>query len=316
MYQATKDKSDKVLELYRQGLKVQDIVRITGSSKKTIKKILVLKTGINYTEERIKKKQWAYEQVPVMYNAGVAKRVIAEKLELTHKTVEDILNDLGIESKSHSQQMMIRHGNTINEKIFDIITPQSAYWIGMLYTDGHVVKKGLGNSVSLTLHTNDRESVERFKKFLEYSGNIKKSKDVNRCTLTFGCERIYNRLKELGFDNQKSYTAKVHPELQDSKDFWRGCIDGDGCLWCGWTNRGLRYILHLCGTYDTCFKFAEFIRNNGIDIKSSVRNHGSETLFQIAFEGSTAKKVAKLLYEGAEDYMERKYKVYQQSFNQ
>ncbi len=309
MYKKTEAKGQKIFELYQQGKNVLEIIRELEipTSKKTVKKVL-LSYGINYTEELAKKSGKAVE----MYKAGKSMLDIQAELRLTWMTVRDALIKANVDQRSLSENGVLMHGYGLDTTVFDELNEQSLYWIGLLYADGHITCKK-ENSISVTLHVDDYELLEKFRLFLKTSRPIRKVTNSNCCKLTFGSARMSDRLKELGFDNRKSFTAKPHELLKDSRDFWRGVVDGDGCLYVCAGKRWWRRVVHLCGTLDTCIEFSDFLRKSGVSSDALPRKT-KDAVYQISYESDKARQVTKILYESAEIYMKRKYQMYLNNF--
>ncbi len=318
MYPKTQQKAERILALYREGKSVSEIIEAEKPvpvSKKTVKKILA-SYGIDYTAELAIKEAAKPAQVVEMYKAGRSLLEIEAELRLTYTTVRDILKTAGIQQRTLSQQGVIKHGNTIDEFVFDEINEESAYWIGLLYADGHV-RREKWYGVEITLHLDDIELLYKFGKFLKSNKEPIKVTNTNCAKFIIGCQRIHQRLTGLGFTPDKSYTGVPHEELKHNRDFWRGVIDGDGCLWSakGWSsNYGYRRIISVCGTEATCIGFMEFVLENGIESKATVRSIKGESTWTISYEGVIADYIAELLYGGSKIYMERKYKKYMEYF--
>lgn len=311
MYINTQQKVDKVLELYNEGKTVQEIIRALDvpTSKKTVKKILA-SFGIDYTAELAIKEAAKPIQIIEMYKAGRSMLEIQADLKLTWSTVRDILDEAGVDMRSLSQQGVIKHGNTLDDTVFNELTPEALYWIGVLYADGHVHRSGW-YGIELTLHSDDVELLWKFAKFLKSNKEPQKVKNSNCYRFAIGSEVIHKRLTGLGFGPDKSYTAKPHDLLKHFRDFWRGVIDGDGSL--QFPLKGYRRpILHLCGTEATCEGFKEFILENDIQSKASVRQLKGDQAWVIQHEYVAAEHIATLLYKDATIYMERKYQKYLQ----
>ena len=199
-------------------------------------------------------------------------------------------------------------GTEINHSVFDELTSEALYWIGLLYTDGHIESKE--HSVELVQHNSDILHLEKFKVFLGSNRKIKP--DHGDCSrLRVNSTKIYNRLVELGFSSCKSWNIKPHELLKNSRDFWRGCVDGDGGIYLK-TEKTRSDTITLCGTLETIFGFIIFLNDN-LTISSKYPSPtSSENLYQVHYYGQEAKEVARLLYKDATVYLERKYAVYQQ----
>lgn len=318
MYAKTKEKAERILELYNQGKTVTEIIEAEkpiSVSKKTVKNILS-SFGIDYTLEREKKEAVKPQQVVKMYTNGKSMLEIESTLQLTYTTIRDILLTAGVKMRTLSQQGVIKHGNTLDDTVFDELNEESLYWLGLLYADGHIRRSGW-YGIELTLHTDDIELLWKFGKFLKSNKEPKKINGSNCAKFIIGSERIHKRLTTLGFAPDKSYTAVPHELLKHSRHFWRGVIDGDGCLWNAkqWSsNYGYRRIISVCGTEATCLGFKDFIIENSINSQSSVRKVKEESTWTISYEGLIGNEIAELLYSRANIYMKRKYRKYMDYF--
>lgn len=243
------------------------------------------------------------DQVIKLYKEGLAQSVIERDLHMTRKTIRTILKEVGID-RSKSQQWQIRYNNTIDETVFDTLTPDSSYWLGFLHADGHITKNK-GYSIELVQHKDDTPHLEKYITFLKSS--IKVTKAQGNCNrVRVGSEKIYRRLQELGFKHDKSYSAKPHELLKDSRDFWRGTVDGDGGVY----NYPATPQVFLCGTLETIFDFIIFCsKHTGIKEKYPSKAKGKE-LHQVQYYGEDARKVATLLYKDSTTYLDRKYQKY------
>lgn len=126
-----------------------------------------------------------------------------------------------------------RHG--VNEKAFDTLTPESAYWLGFLMGDG-CVGSGRRGFVKLTLAVRDQAHVEKFRAFVGSSHPIRVAEHVaiggnisTTAELIVFSTRLAAALASWGMKGLKP-TRKIDPSLQDNRHFWRGLIDADGSL--------------------------------------------------------------------------------------
>lgn len=245
------------------------------------------------------------EKVKNLYLQGLSQSQIERDLEMTRKTIRTILKNTGID-RTKSEQWRKRWGSSLNECVFDELTPEALYWIGFLYADGHVRKDGAEYSIEIEIELKDREHLVKFAQFLECNKEPKQYSD-NSCTLRIYSKKINRRLKQLGLDHRKSWNAKPHELLKDSKDFWRGVVDGDGCL----SYQRAYPFVHLCGTKDTIQGLIDFVhKSNIVTNVNPWFSKGSIALYQTSFCASQACAVAELLYKDATIYLDRKYQKY------
>lgn len=312
MYKKTQSKSDKVLELYNSGVILTKICVETKTSQKTVKKIL-FSHGINYDELEELKYREKLKLAIKLYEEGKAQIQIEQELNLTRKTLRKLFKEQAKHYKTKSEQWRIRYGNTLREDAFELITPESAYWIGMLYADGHIGSGRREFNVELGLHSNDIEHLKKYQNFLGANGKMSPAPKQDYIRVKIGCERLYKSLQNLGFTNNKSLDAKPHNSVEDDRNFWRGCVDGDGGIYNPYkTKKGKspRQIF-LCGTLDTVIGFIVFCEKNSkiINRKFPTKANGKE-LYEISYYGKEAEMIAELLYKDTAVYLDRKYAVY------
>ena len=124
-----------------------------------------------------------------------------------------------------------------NDYAFHHFTPDSVYWLGMIASDGCVYKNR--NKISINAKYEDKEHIEAFANFLNYTGKVKerladcKGKKFPSVYLELNSKIMKNRLIELGIQSQKSNKdidyLKYIPE--GFKIFFIfGYLDGDGSI--------------------------------------------------------------------------------------
>lgn len=201
-----------------------------------------------------------------------------------------------------------RKVHTINEAAFNVITEDSAYWIGYLIADGNVYTGKTGNArIALTLAKVDYEHLVKFAKFMSSTYDILtkkiklKGKTIVQYTLRFSSKRVARVLATYGIIPKKSHVAKVIG-LENNRHFWRGVIDGDG--WLGNRNGHDGDKIVLTGSYDLLHQFKTFIESNVPASIAVIRQIGQYCRLYIY--SRTARKIAELLYNDCSIALERK----------
>lgn len=315
MYKTTNSKIEEIQRLYDEGVKLTEICKLTSSSQPTVKKVLQ-SCGIDYDAERKKAREQQLKEVIDLYNQGKSQNYIEQHLKLTRKTIRELLKEVGVDYRDKSEQQHLNRKTEINHDAFDELTPEALYWIGMLFTDGHIEEKREA-SIDLTLHNEDIEHLYKFKEFLGTNRGIKKDKgDCSR--LRVNSKKLRDRLVELGFTHNKSTNIVPHELLKHSRDFWRGCIDGDGGIYLNKIKKDNKeYVtqhIFLCGTLETIFEFAIFC-NTYIGIKEKYPSKApGNNFYRISYYGQDAIKIADYLYKNSSIYLDRKYQVYRDHF--
>ena len=303
-----KERDKKVLNLFNSKKTCSDIVKELGISKLTVKKVLS-NFGIDYSERLKEQKEWKLKQVPILYSQGKSQLDLEKELGLTRKTIRNILKNSNVEYRSQSDSISLSNGHYINHDAFDNLTdPKVLYFIGFIYTDGHVTinHKKNENSISVEIHKQDVDILEKFRDFLKCNYKIVNTKE-NTVRLRVFSKKLCNVLKKLGFTSRKTYDLVPHEKLKYSRDFWRGCVDGDGCLHFDKINQ--YWIINLVGTLDTCIGLREYL-NSELQVNRNINKAGGKNLFTVIYRSNIAKQVSKLLYKDAEVYLDRKYQKY------
>src|SRR6188472_1438044 len=201
---------------------------------------------------------------------------------------------------------------TINEAAFDVITEESAYWIGFLIADGNVYTGKTGNPrIALTLKKKDYDHLVKFRKFMGSTYNIltKKVKlndtTIIQYTLRFSSKIVARVLATYGIVPRKSLIAKVIG-LENNRDFWRGVLDGDGHF-CVRNGHEADKII-LVGSHDLLHQFKDFIQRNipGSITKKSITIKQERSYYRLFIYSKTARLLAKLLYDDCTIALNRK----------
>lgn len=164
---------------------------------------------------------------------------IGKKWSCDPTTVKNILKAYGISGRTLSEARRNYLNYTINENIFENIdTPDKAYWLGVMYSDGFISKTKYTNKFGLSVAEKDKEWLEKFKEFLGYNGEINTyftgktafKPNLPYVRLLIGNNKIVSDLEKNGVVEQKTKKINKIPNIDFIDDFIRGYIDGDGSL--------------------------------------------------------------------------------------
>ena len=147
-------------------------------------------------------------------------------------------------------------GNQKNKNYKIKWTPEFAYAIGLLTTDGNLSKDGR----HLDFTSNDIQLVKIFKKCMNLTG-VKIGTKTNGFTnkryphIQFSNAKLYQKLLKMGLAPNKSRTIKkLKIPNKYFFDFLRGCFDGDGTIFSYWDRRWdsslMFYIAFSSGSLD------------------------------------------------------------------
>jgi hypothetical protein len=198
---------------------------------------------------------------------------------------------------------------SLDKSVFDTITEESAYWMGILMSDGNISSGKTGNPrIALTLAKVDYLHLVKFSKFLKCTNPIlpKKKKYhgiiVLQYTLRFTSKHIAETLVAHGVVPRKSLIARAIG-LENNRHFWRGVFDGDGYF----KNKDGKDAdkMILTGSNGLCAQFEEYIKMNVPDAKVRIKKIREYSKLYISSD--TARAVAKLLYSDCKIALQRKY---------
>ena len=267
---------------------------------------------------KIKEKRYPYckftitqeKQIIDKYIQGKSLREIGKEYDCDPTTVRNILKAYKVETRNYSQARRNFLSYSINENSFAYDNKNTAYWLGVMYSDGYISKTGkYTNYFGLTINEKDLEWLEQFKHFLQYNGKIirftsnttfKKGTKVAR--LLIGNNKIVSDLEKWGVIEKKTFKLKELPSTSFLDDFIRGYIDGDGSL-----NKKYPNII-ICGTKDLLLSIANYFK-----IPYSI--YSDKSIFALHYNTKESTYLEKRLYKNAEYALQRKFLIAKRSFD-
>jgi len=240
------------------------------------------------------------------------KTLSVEKLSKNNDINPKTLNKWLIDSKIDLNTTIYgKRLYSINESKFNVITPESAYWIGFLMADGCVTDK---NIISLKISDIDMPQLNKFKLFLEsnhvlydHSKYYHSKGQTGQHSLSFSSKQMAECLFNYGITPRKSLSAKASSDLIYNKNFWRGLIDGDGTVYIYDKRKNELHFyprLIVNGSIDICNQFKDFICSNYPNFKGNVFKVGP--IFRVSVKGEIAFSLIKYLYQNASVFLDRK----------
>lgn len=125
---------------------------------------------------------------------------------------------------------------TIDETRFaSIDTPEDAYWLGWMFTDGYVTD---ANRIGLELAVCDIGHLSKFAAYLRSEGPPREYgnrwRGGKRARFAVRSQAVFNSLSRAGCNLQKTWTVKPWEGATElMRSFWLGCFEGDGCIHIG-----------------------------------------------------------------------------------
>jgi hypothetical protein len=166
------------------------------------------------------------------YQAGERAADIAAAFDVSRDLIWETLRRSGADARNSGPvPFPLRHD------ALDVLTPEAAYWCGFIFTDGTIVRRPNRGQpeVAVVLQRRDRDHLVKLRDFLGSDHAITPvaptvvalngGQGTGAFRFAVRSQRLANILTALG-----RYGPAVNPALAASRDFWRGCIDGDGTV--------------------------------------------------------------------------------------
>ncbi len=242
---------------------------------------------------------------------------IAKVYEVSRTAVYKKLKKYGIiqRSKSEARIEAQKQGKLqqqffdINDSFFSNWSPEMAYVLGLIITDGCISKTG-----TVSLDMNDKQLLEQVKKAMGSEHKIEPSKHQNGLYyFHFTREKLAEDLHKFGILPRKSLTVKF-PDVPGDflADFIRGVFDGDGSVF--FDKRRPNFPLRskfVSGSKD----FIQGLENSlcmlGMPKRTIYRQKTKNGWsYMFIYDHKDSAKLFNVLYKNAQNglFLERKYK--------
>jgi len=270
-----------------------------------------------------KRRYFTDDEISIVANGYYTKtaKQLAEELQCKPQKINDTWKRLKLKGKEKNR---LYH---FNYNYFENIDCQEkAYWLGFIYADGCVYKRGdFQGLLTIGLNDKDLNILELFKHDIEaeYPINFRKSKYKNKegystmATLTLISDKIFNDLANYSCVPNKTFKIKEIPQIPKSlyRHFIRGYFDGDGSINKIKSKSQKQFSFSILGQKEFIEQIQEII-NNELNIELLLyQDKRTENLYFTAT--SNKKYFAKIysyLYDGATRYMERKKEIFEEFF--
>ena len=258
-----RDYVDKIIELYDSGIGSYKISKMLNISKPTILRILKEKTVVRDSKRDnnnlLKDKKDLIEELFKTKNMTQIAKVVG----YGEPSVYRLLKKYGHDTYKYKCKY------SIDENFFKVIdTPDKAYVLGWIYSDGNVMKKG---KIRISIQEGDKHILEEIKDRMKYTGELIYKKPKNaRCKpqslLNIDRVEMADDLIKLGAVPNKSLiltfpTSEQVPEHLLSH-FIRGVFDGDGSI----SIKKNKYLsCAITSTFSFCDSLSNYLSTIGIN---------------------------------------------------
>ena len=164
----TKEDIKRVLELYKSGIEIKDILAETKISQTTFWRWIKGKT--NRQKQKADASPKIIQQAAIMYESGCTSKEIGQAIGYHEHTVRAWLHRSGIKMRHRGPQSKIQQ-----EDFFDTIdSEKKAYYLGWLMADGNVSIINGQYSIKIHISTEDEDTI------ISFLNAIRSSNKINR----------------------------------------------------------------------------------------------------------------------------------------
>lgn len=304
------DLCEFAVELYNSGKLKKEVAEILGMNPRTLYDKLKA-FGFSIYKERSKGLSSEQEiKVIDLYEDGVTIDNIVILLDITIQDVRKVFKKFDITPKTPK----FYRERYINKDAFsDTNEEECAYYYGWIVSDGCLCSRGV---VTLSVHTKDIEILSNLKEYVGgnrviYSGITKPDPRTGTVyqtsSFSFQDDDLSERLINFGLEQRKS-TKETCPEVfKLNRNFWRGMLEGDGCISKTSNN------LDLVGSEEIVQDFANYFKFLFPECNPRLNKKGSISVVSLCSK-IYSKQILDELYRDCKYKLSRKYKIYLEKY--
>ncbi|MCZ2224542.1 MAG: hypothetical protein LC122_13035 [Chitinophagales bacterium] len=304
----------EIIKLYKSGETPKEIGEAFNIYSNSVTRLLK-RNGVERTQLiRLTEEQEKY--ILEKYNSGISSEDIAKEMNIVGSTVTRAIKRQGGKIRPATEN---KRKYKINMDYFEKIdTEEKAYFLGFLYSDGHIHSND--NTVTITLKDNDVEILKKFsniiygfEKLYEQKRKLKDGTEARYISLSFQGEKIHSDLIKLGCTPVKSHTITFPTFLADNlyRHFIRGVLDGDGCIYTP-SKPGLNPCVDITSNEFFLKGLSEHVKNT-INVICGIYGRKDKKSKGLQITGKfKIKKFLDYIYKDSTIYLQRKFDKYQE----
>jgi hypothetical protein len=303
---------ERITELYLQNKTADEIIRDINDpelQKRTQIYKIANRLGISKSSQKTKIKNEKYDKIALQRISD------GESINTVAKSIGIDAQALSLRLKKYYSIDILPDGKKKIDSLFfhNINTEEKAYWLGFLMADGYINGK---NEIELTLKKQDASHITKFKKAIGSTHKTSSKrltidgKEYMAAKVSFKDRQMHADLISHGCINRKSLSIE-YPDLcnlEMYRCFVRGYFDGDGTVY--W-NRNYVRCEFVTGSTHFALATRDYLKEI-VKIESSITKDKRSELYHVKILSRDESFLfLKHIYENANIYLDRKYKVYQ-----
>lgn len=238
-------------------------------------------------------------------------RQVEDKYQLSHPTITKILKDIPKYTKAK-----LNNPNMKEHFFQEINNEASAYFLGLIISDGNVFKDDTGRqaSISITLNSKDQYMLENFKEILQTNTSI--THDSKGCSqIAVRSNIMAEDLAKYGVIPRKSYYTYL-PQVSDKMmpHLIRGIFDGDGSIMSKPSPNSNKFLhsISFCGTHQLMEEIANYIfKYLHLKQKPTIYNYKDKHLSELKIQNiEDITKFGFWIYTNSSLFLERKNNIF------
>lgn len=297
------------VSLYDSGKLKKEVAEILGINPRTLYDKLKA-FGFSIYKERSKGLSDVEEVlVSNLYREG---STIDNIVTCTGHTIQDIRKVIKKFNLKTNTFKFYREQYTNKDAFLNVSEEAFPYFYGWLLSDGCYSK----GRITLAVHPKDIEILENLKDYVGTRNNIhvgESKKDIRtgksylKSSFTFKDDDLNDRLVALGMEERKSTKEKCPEVFKYNRHFWRGMIEGDGCI----SKTSNEFT--LVGSEEIVVALSDYCKSLFPDCKPRFYVKGSLHVFSLCSK-VYSKQILDELYRDCKYKLSRKYKIYLEKY--
>ena len=258
----TPEEKEQIVQLHYDGYNTVQIEKILGRPDSTIGRYLQ-KCGLKPNGRKRLLNKEDEEKICELYLEGLTSTEIYEQYYKNkvgcQETIQKVVRKHGIARKGG-------YKNLINHDYFEVIdTPEKAYFLGLLLTDGNVHydkrKANRQPSIQIALKGEDISIIKKFKQEINADNKISIYTGDGRfeCVFIVHSLKMAQDLEQYDIKPRKTFLINKMPNIpsQYVRDLIRGIFDGDGTVYILTKDSKLRFGFY--GTHNLIEDIINFL---------------------------------------------------------